>query len=274
MVQDYLKEGVSLILHMRTSIAKRFLGMLGPSVARIGRHRVVKGPCQLAELEALRFVAQITSIPVPKIHRTYIYHGKLFIELEYIKGQDLGCAWRQDLLFADQKKAIIDELAGYVSQLRNLQPPQTGIVASAESNSCLDYRIGTRLVGPFPNHEEFHTFLRGHIPLEDCRKVYGQQVFQCHSRHYRTCFSHSDLAQRSIIVDDGKIVAIIDWAFSGWYPEYWEFTKAHYGLLNVPDCYSEFKRVMPCYDDQLEAERSLWAQFDEPGNQMCGWSSI
>ncbi|KAH8696937.1 hypothetical protein GQ44DRAFT_718640 [Phaeosphaeriaceae sp. PMI808] len=82
-----------------------------------GRHRVVRGPCQLAELEALRFVAQVTSIPVPKIHRTYIYHGKFFIELEYIKGQDLESAWRQDLS-ADQKKAVIDELGGFVSQLR------------------------------------------------------------------------------------------------------------------------------------------------------------
>jgi len=183
-------------------------------------------------------------------------------------GMDLETAWTKNLLSVDQKKAIVDELAGFVRQLRELEPPQDGIVASADSNFCLDYRIGTRPVGPFFNHAEFHTFLRGNIPLEDCGKVYGQQVLQCHSHYYRTCFTHSDLAQRNIIVDSGKIVAVIDWAFSGWYPEYWGYTKGHYGLMNIPDWYSEFRRAMPRCDSELKAERSLWAQLDEPGNQM------
>ncbi|KAF1911494.1 kinase-like domain-containing protein [Ampelomyces quisqualis] len=268
MLNALIEQGVSLFLNIRTSVAKDLFGSLGPSVVRVGRHRVVKGPCQLAELEALRFVAQSTSIPVPKIRRTYTYHRKLFIELDYIKGIDLESASIENLLSVDQKKAIVDELAGFVRQLRELQPLHKGNVASADSGSCLDYRIGTRPVGPFLNHEEFHAFLRGNIPLEDCRQVYGEQVLQCHSHHYRTCFTHSDLTQRNIIVDEGRIVAIVDWAFSGWYPEYWEYTKEHYGLLNIPDWYSELRRVMPRYDSELEAERSLWAQFDEPGNQM------
>lgn len=159
-----------------------------------------------------------TSIPVPRIHRTYTYHGKLFIELQYIQGTDLESAWTQNLLSVDQKNLIVNELAGYIRQLRELEPPQQGIVASADLHSCLDYRIGTRPVGPFSSHNEFHSFLRGNIPLEDCGKVYGQQVLQCHSNHYRTCFTHSDLTQRNIIVDNGRIVAIIDWAL--WSAEY------------------------------------------------------
>ncbi|OAL49339.1 kinase-like protein [Pyrenochaeta sp. DS3sAY3a] len=268
MVNALIEQSISLLLHIRTSVAKNLFGPLGPSVVRVGRDRVVKGPCQLAELEALRFIARSTSIPVPRIRRTYTYHGKLFIELQYIKGIDLESAWIQNLLSVDQKKAIVDELAGFTRQLRELEPPQKGIVASADLNSCVDYRIGTRPVGPFSSHEEFHTFLRGNIPLEDCGKVYGQQVLQCHSNYYRTCFTHSDLTQRNIIVDNGRIVAIIDWAFSGWYPEYWEYTKGHYGLLNIADWYSEFERAMPRYNSELEAERSLWTQFDEPGNQI------
>lgn len=63
---------------------------------------------------------------------------------------------------------------------------------------------------------------------------------------------------------DDKIAAIVDWQFAGWYPEYWEYTKAHYGLLNIPDCYTEFKNAVPRYDDELAAERALWAQLDQP----------
>ncbi|KAF2753648.1 kinase-like protein [Pseudovirgaria hyperparasitica] len=253
MASGFLDRCISRLLHSRTSIAKKICGTLGPNVVRVGRHRLVKGPCHEAELEALQFVARSTSIPIPRVHRTYKYKDRLYIEMEYVQGQTLA--------------AIIEELANFVGQLRGLKPPQDGIVASAESHSCLDYRIGNRPVGPFSTYDEFHAFLRGNIPFDSSEQIFGQQVSKCHSRSYRTLFSHSDLAQRNIIVKDGRIVAIIDWAFSGWYPEYWEYTKAHYGMMNVPDWYSEFERVMPKYDDELKAEYLLWALYEEPGNQ-------
>ena len=64
---------------------------------------------------------------------------------------------------------------------------------------------------------------------------------------------------------DGKIVARIDWQFAGWYPEYWEYTKAHFGLVDMPDWYAEFQSAVTRYDDELAAERALWQQFDQPG---------
>jgi aminoglycoside phosphotransferase (APT) family kinase protein len=45
-------------------------------------------------------------------------------------------------------------------------------------------------------------------------------------------FTHSDLHPSNIIVskntESPKILAIIDWRQSGWYPDYWEFCKAMY----------------------------------------------
>src|SRR3954471_3901519 len=73
-------------------------------------------------------------------------------------------------------------------------------------------------VRPFLTHEDFHSFLRGHIPLESCTQVYGESVTLCHTRQYRTSFSHADLCTRNIIVRDGKIAAIVDWQFARWYP--------------------------------------------------------
>jgi hypothetical protein len=87
----------------------------------------------------------------------------------------------------------------------------------------------------------------------------------CHSRQYRTFFSHADLCTGNIIVRDGKIAAMVDWQFAGWYPEYWEYTKAHFGLLNMPDWYAEFQRAVARYDDELAAERALRRRFDQPG---------
>ncbi|KAJ9298953.1 hypothetical protein DTO271G3_3195 [Paecilomyces variotii] len=255
----------SFILQVRLLIGKKVFGSLGPTIVKISRNRVIKGPCQSAELEALNYVAKYTSIPVPKVYATYDQLEGLYTEMEYIEGTNLETAWTGGVFSPAQKKAIVKELAGFVEQLRRLKPPHEGIVASAELRSVLDYRVGTSLFGPFHNHEEFHSFLRGHIPLESCSQVYGEPVSRCHSRQYRSCFSHSDLVPRNIIVRDGKVVALVDWAFAGWYPEYWEYTKAHYGLLNMPDWYAELRSVVARYDDELAAERALWEQFNEPG---------
>ncbi|RFU34397.1 hypothetical protein B7463_g1910, partial [Scytalidium lignicola] len=252
-------------LQVRLWVGQKIFKALGPTVFRISRGRVIKGPCQLAELEAMKYVSQNTSIPVPNVYSTYTYLGKLYIEMDYIKGETLEEAWVGGHLSQDEKKSVVKELAGFIVQLRNLMPPKEELVASADLHRPLDYRVGTTPFGPFDNHRDFHSFLRGHIALDNCTQVYGDQVTTCHSRQYRSVFSHSDLAQRNIIVRNGKIAAIVDWAFAGWYPEYWEYTKAHYGLLNIPDWYSEFKDSVTRYDDELTAERALWEQFDEPG---------
>ncbi|CAL8580020.1 hypothetical protein XPA_005753 [Xanthoria parietina] len=39
-------------------------------------------------------------------------------------------------------------------------------------------------------------------------------------------FTHNDWAPRNILVRDGHVVAILDWEFSGFYPDYWKFVKA------------------------------------------------
>ena len=45
------------------------------------------------------------------------------------------------------------------------------------------------------------------------------------SSSHRLVFTHCDLGQQNIIIRDGKVVALVDWEFSGWYPEHWEFCK-------------------------------------------------
>src|SRR5271155_5096494 len=199
---------MSLFLKARLWSGKKRFGSFGPSVVRVSKARIIKGPCESVELEALKYVAQHTSIPVPKVHGTYHVGGRLYIEMEYVQGETLQAAWVGNLLSPAEKKAVVEELAGYIKQLQLLEPPQKMAVASAELRQCLDYRVGYTLFGPFPSHEEFHSFLRGYIPLESCTQVYGESVTLCHPRKYRTYFSHADLCPRNIIVRNGKIVAI------------------------------------------------------------------
>jgi aminoglycoside phosphotransferase (APT) family kinase protein len=255
-----------ILLAIRLWIGKRLFGTLGPCGVRVSPRRIIKGPCDSSELEALEYVAKHTSIPVPKVFGTYRSLGRLYIEMEYVPGMDLQAAWRG--LSPEQKKAIVNMVASYISQLRSLEQPRKEVVGSAGLNECLDHRIGSAPFGPFQDHATFHSFLRRHIPLENSGEVFGEEVKRCHSRSYRSCFTHADLCPRNIIVNSGKVAAIIDWEHGGWYPEYWEYTKAHFGLINMLDWYEGLGLALTRYDDELAAERALWRQCDEPGMPM------
>ncbi|KAJ5799108.1 uncharacterized protein N7518_001176 [Penicillium psychrosexuale] len=254
---------ISYLLPLRLWIGKKLFGAnkLGPHGVRVSPGRMIKGPCYMPELEALRYVAEHTSIPVPKVFNTHYYDDRLYIEMEYIRGMSLEKAWHRGYLSEDQKKHIINQVAGYISQLRRLEPPQEGIVASATFDKVLDHRVGCWNFGPFISHEGFHSYLRADLPVDSL----GPEIAECHSRHYRSCFTHADLALRNIMVDNGKVSAIVDWQFGGWYPEYWEYTKAHYGQVDRPDWYTGLQNALEKrYDDELAAEQVLWRRLDDP----------
>ncbi|KAF1983474.1 kinase-like protein [Aulographum hederae CBS 113979] len=259
------KVGALLPIRTRLFLGEKRWGRIDPKVVRISKKTVLRGPTEAAELEALRYVYEHTSIPVPKVHATYTFEGGLYIEMDFVEGDTLFTAWRKTLS-PDQKKVIMKELAVSTTQLRGLEPPRDELVASVNSGPGVDYRVGYRPFGPCFSHEEFHSLLRGGIPLEDTSKVYTEPVTRCHSKSYRTCFSHADITPRNIIVRDGHIAAIIDWQFGGWYPEYWEYTKAHYNVFIEVDWWAEFKEAVDQYEGELEAERALWRLFSEPGD--------
>lgn len=73
---------------------------------------------------------------------------------------------------------------------------------------------------------------------------------------------------RNIMVKGGNITVIIDWAFAGCLPEYWDFTKAHYAQLNVPDWYEPLADSWTRYDAELRAETTLWSRLNWPLDQL------
>ena len=135
----------SYLLPLRLWIGKKLFGAnkLGPHGVRVSPSRMIKGPSYMPELEALRYVAEHTSIPVPKVFKTHYYDGWLYIEIEYIRGTSLDIAWNRAELSQNQKKYITNQVAGYVSQLRKLEPPREGIVASTTFGENFDHRIGS-----------------------------------------------------------------------------------------------------------------------------------
>ncbi|KAH7015630.1 kinase-like domain-containing protein [Ilyonectria destructans] len=258
-----LSIGTLFPLRLRLWFGKLLFRPLGPSTVRVSWHRLIKGPCDPPEVEAMQYVASHTKIPVPRIYAIHTgENGSIYIEMAYIKGDDLDMAWSG--LSTDQKNTIFADIKQHLACLRELQPPKQDIVSSALQNPAYDGRIGARFYGPL-SHEEFHSLARGHLRMEDVAEFLGQEVAKVHTARYRTHFTHADLAPRNIIVRHGRVVAIIDWAFAGWYPEYWEFTKAYFTYFPGDDWEEYLRLALPCYETELAAEQILWRRLPEPG---------
>ncbi|KAF8815353.1 hypothetical protein BYT27DRAFT_7080179, partial [Phlegmacium glaucopus] len=78
-------------------------------------------------------------------------------------------------------------------------------------------------------------------------------------------FAHGDLGPHNILWDMKKaeIAAIIDWEFSGWFPEYWEYTRVYFGpgTFRNPGWWDMFQEYNECYREELAVENVLSDYF-------------
>ena len=90
-----------------------------------------------------------------------------------------------------------------------------------------------RPIGPFPNESAFNDHLVSVAePYMDETTLPSIRALM--RDDHRIVFTHGDLAPRNILVQGGKVVAIVDWEESGWYPEHWELVKAMWCTLKDP----------------------------------------
>ncbi|KAJ6632162.1 kinase-like domain-containing protein [Mycena sp. CBHHK59/15] len=253
------------MLNARIWSGKLIYGHCGPRTIRTGPHTLVKFGRSVdeAEADAMRFIAKNTSVPVPKVYSVRKYGGITYIEMEYIRGQEVTYVWHG--MSTTARKVLLDDLESYVRQIRNLSPPSPGIVASASGGRCRDHRFGIRPAGPFATHDEFHRFLRLGDDLWQWEDNYDI-VVKSHTKSYVSKFTHGDLAPRNVMVHKGRISAIIDWDCAGWRPEYWEVTKAHFASAGTPDEWLACLKhaTGDLYETQLRAEMKLWTAAESP----------
>lgn len=77
---------------------------LRDKAVRVSWHRLIKGPCDPTEVEAMQYVAAHTSIPIPKLYKIHTTEcGHIYIEMEYVHGRTLSKAL--PTLSADQRPA-------------------------------------------------------------------------------------------------------------------------------------------------------------------------
>ncbi|KAJ7276623.1 kinase-like domain-containing protein [Mycena rebaudengoi] len=219
----------------------------------------------------MRFIAENTTVPVPKVYSVRKYGRVTAIEMEFVRGREATHAW--NTMSVEAQRALLEELISYVKQLRSLTPPTPELVASTTSGHCVDHRFGVRPGGPFTRHEEFHCFLREGDELWQWDNY--PEVAESHTKTYISKFTHGDLLPRNVMVHEGRISAIIDWDSAGWRPEYWEVTKAHFAALGAPKEWIQAleSATGSTYEVQLKAELKLWTAAEFPtrlGGRLAG----
>lgn len=115
------------------------------------------------EVEAMRYVQEHTSIPVPYIIEVQLGKGEREVGwflMERLSGVQLDSAWSS---MEDGARArTISQLKSYFAELHALRPPSPapGWIGSCSKGPAYDHRINNRATcGPFASVKEFHDIL-------------------------------------------------------------------------------------------------------------------
>ncbi|KAK3305950.1 uncharacterized protein B0T15DRAFT_533909 [Chaetomium strumarium] len=251
------------------------------------------------ELAALQLLRRYTTIPVPTpldlVHKpaanpaaadpfsvaeaeteTEAY-GETYLLTTRVPGIPL---YRCQHVLSDADLAdLAAQLAAHLAQLRAVpqqqQQPNNNThthqktkfkieICDARGHAIRDPRIrGGEPVGPFPDEAAFSREL---MFSDDAAR-----------RGHRVVFTHADLNPRNILVEKrggqgqgslGRwvVAGIVDWENAGFYPEYWDCTKAFFEGFRWSARYNGMVKMVFAalgdYERELEVERRSWQLGD------------
>ena len=226
----------------------------GPSQStfyNLGNGRVVKTGYRtsMEEAYAMVFVRAHTKIPVPEVFMVFDHAGLVHIVMELVKGTALREAVCYDADGAPtdgegtatnaQIHAVMLQLRGIVEELRELgrrfAPTRSMLGSLSGGRYSNTYFLENLPPARFESIADFHAYWLKRV--QPCKSMDGD-AYDHLKRLARESvlepskagipqLTHGDLAPRNIIVDDGKIAAIVDWETFGWYPDFWEDMGIH-----------------------------------------------
>ncbi|KAG8428737.1 hypothetical protein J3459_002474 [Metarhizium acridum] len=230
---------------------------------------------QRNEFHALKMIQQHTTIPAPRaldiVSKNIPNANDDFdpspTSVSYLlitRVPGITLAQGHDALSDQDFQTISLQMKHYISQIRDIPKivnPQMAI-CNTLGEACRDHRIKyADPIGPFPDEASFSQQLR-----------YSDEPSR---RGHRIVFTHADLNPRNILVDkvhyeDGshgwQISGILDWETAGYYPEYWDFTKAMYEGFRWPKRYNDVVKDIFAefgeYSRELEVEKRSWESGD------------
>lgn len=180
----------------------------------------------MGEAEAMCLVRKKTSVPVPRVFNAYTIGDIGFILMEKIPGVELEQCWEG--LSRESKESIAKQLRGYIQEWRQIKGPFFGSVDGGPCEDIIfkhpweneDYRYG-----PFQTRREFNQGMvealcnsRPNRQLTEKDHCFAERLLASGDSEQAELkiFTHGDLHQTNIIVQDNVITGIIDWGAGGY----------------------------------------------------------
>ena len=260
------------------SLLPRAKQLKGTTVYQLNATTVVKVTdvnMHRAEVDATKYVAANTTIPVPRIYDHWEHGSDGYIVMEFIEGVTLRKAWKT--LTSAQRARIMHTLVGYIHQLRALpQPPpppssnlpRTGWIGSASCRGFSDMLAYSNYtpIGPLPNQAAWHDWRLSLYRFALSNPSSAARLAQIRKEFREDdpiVFTHGDLSMLNIMVrvdgdrpEDARITAVIDWEQAGWRPIYWEGVKCLW-MESKPDWVQFIREALNAgyaWVEQLEVE--------------------
>lgn len=160
--------------------------------------------------------------------------------MERITANILKSEWPS--LSDTQKEAVVTKIRSLLKVLRSL--PSPGGYCSLGNLPLLDDVFWTgsasqNFYGPFRTEGEFNEAMLGIYIFHNRPKnkaEFYKQTFPSIFRDNPPVFTHGDFQRKNILLrsvgDTEQDVDLIflDWEFAGWYPTYWEYSKAVFSV--------------------------------------------
>lgn len=208
---------------------------------------------QQNEAVALQLVEKYTSVPVPLWIDDYEENGSTTLIMTSVRGRSLQRVFHR--ISYQEREQLSTDLKRIISELRHIPNQTRYCFANTLGGALFDYRVGE--FGPFIQASDFHK----HLLPEHTSTETRQAAALVHSRHQASFFTHADLNWTNILIDQGRLSGLVDWECAGYFPGYWEFTKAMYGIMNNEDMEKIVGDTFDQdYTDELEVERKLWRE--------------
>ncbi|CCE34090.1 uncharacterized protein CPUR_08022 [Claviceps purpurea 20.1] len=211
------------------------------------------------EFAALQLVRRHTNIHAPSALDLASDSKNSYLLTTTVRGVPLGrCI---DTLSHDEVTTLVGDLQKCLLELRAI-PKEVSpkyAITSALGEACYDGRLITGSVydeargdffGPFVDEDDFNDTLHC-VALPNV----------VHSSGHEIVLTHGDLNMRNIMMHNGRLSGIIDWETCGWFPDYWDYTKAHF----ITKIHRRWLRIVDAvfeklgnFEAELAVERQLW----------------
>lgn len=166
-----------------------------------------------------------------------------------------GC--EPSLRLSDSQK-LLEDLRNAIRELRSLPPPSSGPISGLNGGPLIwSHASDPQLIEPFENIDAFHEMLLSRVGRKWRLPKIRRLAEPVHAKQHRICFTHADLHQGNILVRDGQLAGIIDWEFSGWYPEYWEWIRIRTQSMRIKPILALWDAVGAFAKDEYKDERIL-----------------